>query len=738
MFTRNRNAPFILFMLFGLVLVWQPVRAQALLVQPLSDSLDDAIKAALGPNYRPMDFPTTQQAKLLAADKGDGDVFGYSVALSGDGNTALVGAYSEDDGEIANNGAAYVFIRSGSVWTQQAKLLAADKAGDDYFGASVSLSSDGNTALVGANGKDDNGIDSGAAYVFTRSGNIWTQQSKLLAADKAGDDYFGASVSLSSDGNTALIGASGEDDSGTANNGAVYIFTRNSGVWTQQDKLLAADKATEDFFGTSVSLSNDGNTILVGAFTKDDSGTANNGSAYIFTRVGSAWTQQAKILVADKADSDYFGWSVSLNGDGNTALIGANGKDANGIDSGTAYVFTRSGNIWTQQAKLLATDNATGDYFGYSVSLSSDGNTALIGANTESDSGTLYNGAVYIFTRISGIWMEQTKLLTADKAPGDKFGQAVSLNDDGSTALIGTPFKSDSGMIYNGAAYIFTDALPPTATSTPTNTPVPSRPDTIGVYKDGAFYLRNENSTGSEDILSYFGGDPGDLPTAGDWNGDGVDTIGVYRSSTGFFFLSDSSTSPTVSYTVLFGNPGDTPFAGRWTADMTHDGIGVYRNSSGILYQKKDLTTGFDDFFGIYGDPGDQGIAGDWDGNGFDSIGIYRPATTHWFLSNNSTPGGITFSDIDFDWSIGDNPAVIGDWDGDLDSTPGYLTATGNFVLHPNNAAVGTDNVFPFGPIDGKPISGKWIAPSRPPVSAVINTGRGGGNTGDTDSVGGD
>jgi len=217
-----------------------------------------------------------------------------------------------------------------------------------------------------------------------------------------------------------------------------------------------------------------------------------------------------------------------------------------------------------------------------------------------------------------------------------------------------------------------------------------------------------------------------DLPVAGDWNGDGVDTIGVYRSSSGFYFLSDSNTTPAVNYTVLFGNPGDTPFAGKWTADMTHDGLGVYRNSNGILYQKKDLTTGFSDYFAIFGNPGDQGVGGDWDGNGFDSVGIYRSADQKWYLSNNSTPSGITFSDIDFDWTIGGNTLVVGDWDGDGDSTVGYLTTTGVFVLHPNNATVGTDNVFPFGPTGSKPVAGKWIAPAKPPLGGVIGGGNGG------------
>jgi hypothetical protein len=272
----------------------------------------------------------------------------------------------------------------------------------------------------------------------------------------------------------------------------------------------------------------------------------------------------------------------------------------------------------------------------------------------------------------------------------------------------------------NTSTPTFTPSSTATNTPTPSNTPIPPRPDTVGVYNNGVFYLRNTNSTGAADIISVFGGDPSDLPVAGDWNGDGVDTIGVYRSSTGFYFLSDSNTTPTVNYTVLFGNPGDTPFTGKWTADMIGDGIGVYRNSNGILYQRKNVSTGFDDFFAVYGNPGDKGIAGDWDGNGFDSVGVYRPINQIWYLTNNSTPTGITFSDIDFVWDIGASLPVIGDWNGDGSSTVGYFTNAGAFDLHSTNASAGSDTTFAFGPSAGKPIAGKWIASSKPPLGGQV------------------
>ncbi len=282
----------------------------------------------------------------------------------------------------------------------------------------------------------------------------------------------------------------------------------------------------------------------------------------------------------------------------------------------------------------------------------------------------------------------------------------------------------------------FTPTATPSNTATFTLSPVPPRPDTIGVYKDGVFSLRNANNSGAPDITAPFGGDVSDLPVAGDWNGDGVDTIGIYRGSTGVYFLSDSNTTPVVSHSLVFGNPGDTPFAGKWTSGANHDGVGVYRNSNGILYQKDNLTTGFSDYFAIFGNPGDQGFGGDFNGNGFDSIGIYRSSNLTWYMTNNSQPSGITFSDIDFVWTIGTAHPVIGDWNGDTISTVGYFTSSGVFDLHSTNAAAGSDNVFPFGPTNSYPIAGKWVAASTPPVNSVFNNGYTGASNGNSENGG--
>ncbi len=392
----------------------------------------------------------TQEAKLTASDKAATDNFGWSVSLSGD--RALVGAHVSDPGGTSGAGAAYVFARaSDGTWTQEAKLTASDKAVDDQFGYSVSIS--GDRALVGAPLSDPGGTsNTGAAYVFTRaSDGTWTQEAKLTASDKAALDNFGGFVSVS--GDRALVGALGSDPGGTSSAGAAYVFTRASnGTWTEETKLTASDKAASDNFGVSVSLS--GDRALVGARRSDPGGTSNAGAAYVFTRASNGtWTEEAKLTASDKFASDNFGISVSLSGD--RALVGANtsnsGPDA---DTGSAYVFTRASNgTWTQEAKLMANDKAADDNFGYSVSLSGD--RALVGAPLSDPGGLSLAGAAYVFTRASnGTWTQEVKLTASDKAAGDHFGWPVSLS--GVRALVGARLSDPGGTTDAGSSYVYT------------------------------------------------------------------------------------------------------------------------------------------------------------------------------------------------------------------------------------------------------------------------------------------
>src|SRR5690606_32093664 len=243
---------------------------------------------------------------------------------------------------------------------QESQLLASDGAADDYFGISVSLS--GNRALIGAPYDDNNGIKSGSAYVFELQSGSWVETAKLTANDGAAMDNFGWSVSLS--GNRALIGARLDDDHGV-NSGSAYVFELQSGSWGETVKLTAADGATGDNFGLSVSLF--GDRALIGSIGDNDNGS-DSGSAYVFELQAGNWAEFTKLVASDGAAGDYFGVSVSLSGD--RASIGAWGDDDHGSKSGSAYVFDLNGVTWTETAKLTADDGAADDRFGLSVSLS--------------------------------------------------------------------------------------------------------------------------------------------------------------------------------------------------------------------------------------------------------------------------------------------------------------------------------------------------------------------------------
>jgi hypothetical protein len=416
-------------------------------------TVDDPCVALAGYNFgnarpseiHPSSWQEGEQDKLTASDGTAIDLFGFSVSVSGD--YAIVGAYL-DDANGSNSGSAYIFTPNDvncSQWDQQAKLLASDGNTDDYFGWSVSVS--GDYAIVGAYLDEDNGIYSGSAYIFKRDGTSWSQQVKLLASDGAAYNYFGESVSIS--GDYAIVGAYGDDDKGTGS-GSAYIFKRSGTSWSQQAKLLASDGAAFDYFGYSVSVS--GDYAIVGAYL-DDANGSNSGSAYIFKRDGISWSQQAKILASDGAADDYFGYSVSVNGD--YAIVGAYLDDANGSDSGSAYIFKLEGTTWTQQDKLTASDGAAGEYFGYSVSVSGD--YAIAGAKYDNDNGS-YSGSAYIFKRDGTSWSQQAKLLASDGAVGDYFGCSVSVS--GIYAIAGAYGDDDKGG-NSGSAYMFSKTLWP-------------------------------------------------------------------------------------------------------------------------------------------------------------------------------------------------------------------------------------------------------------------------------------
>ena len=381
-----------------------------------------------------------KQAKLTASDGTSADWFGRSVSVSGD--TALVGADGDDDNG-SFSGSAYVFTRSGTVWSEEDKLTASDAASGDRLGWSVSLFAD--TALVGANGDDDNGSDSGSAYVFTRAGTVWTEEAKLLPSDGLGGDEFGFSVSLS--GDTALVGAYRDDVQPLIDNGSAYVYTRVGTVWSEEDKLTASDGAVADRFGVSVSLS--GDTALIGAY-REDPALTDAGSAYVFTRAGTVWSEEAKLTASDPGSHDFFGWAVSLSGD--TAWVGAYQEDPPLADAGSAYVFTRVGTVWSDAVKRYADDTTSNANLGWSVSLSGD--TALVGAYRDDVRPLSDSGSAFVYTRSGTVWSQQARLTASDASSSDQFGHSVSISGD--TALIGSRWDDVTPFGNCGSAYVFT------------------------------------------------------------------------------------------------------------------------------------------------------------------------------------------------------------------------------------------------------------------------------------------
>lgn len=359
----------------------------------------------------------------------------FAYGVSIDGDTAVVGASN------AGAGAAYVFTRTAGVWTQQQILTADDGVAADGFGFSVSVSGDevivgAPYATVGTNGGE------GAAYVFTRTAGAWTQVKKLVPDDGTSNFNFGWSVAL--DGANAIISAPSAFVSGNVLQGKAYVFSAVGGVWAQGPTLLASDGSASASFGYSVAL--DGTTAVIGA----QGVSSYIGAAYVFDGTGGTWMQTGELVPDDGVAVEFFGISVSVSGP--TALVGAYNQRVNGHNGqGSAYVFGESGGVWSQQQKLIASDGAAGARFGLSVAL--EGDSALIGSYTATVGGNPQQGAAYVFSQSGGTWTETDKLVASDGASGDHFGNAVALS--ATTAMVGAFDVAVDTNTGAGATYLF-------------------------------------------------------------------------------------------------------------------------------------------------------------------------------------------------------------------------------------------------------------------------------------------
>lgn len=476
----------------------------------MTGTLDDAVGYVKASNAEGGYLsPGQQEAPAVIG----GDRFGSSVSLSNDGKTLAVSAPredssafgvngSQDDNTDLNSGAVYVFVRNNERWQQQVYLKADGPGRRCCLGGdavlpktSLSLSGDGNTLAVGA--YSYNFDEPGEVYVFTRSGEVWEQQASVEASfstDAEGDaivNGFGASVSLTLDGDTLVVGAPSEqsaatgvngnqNDSSVVNAGAAYVFERNNGEWQEQAYLKASNTGRLVEFGSSVVISADGSTIAVGALGESSIASGilvrpsseevmqefsnnNAGAAYVFAHNGGGWQQQAFIKSSNPEVDDRFGEAVTLSADGNILAVAASGDDN---FAGAVYVFTRNSGDWDQQEYLKAGNNglAPGAQFGSAISISADGSTLAIGASGEAgfsngingdqfavlprpgfgqSDGALSIGAAYVFTRSSNDWTQVAYVKGTNNTPdieniGIGFGESVSLSGDGQTLAVGT------------------------------------------------------------------------------------------------------------------------------------------------------------------------------------------------------------------------------------------------------------------------------------------------------------
>ena len=337
----------------------------------------------------------TLQATLVPSDAELVGRFGRDVAINTDGTYIIVGASNQDtDGEggEVDSGAAYVFTRTGTNWTEQQKLVASDAQEDDGFGLAIDINEDANIAVIASpneyGGAGDPKVLAGCVYVFTRSGSTWTEAARIQPSGLVAVDLFGNGVAISKDGNYIAIGAYG-DDTETSGAGAVYIYTGSGSSWTEQAKLTASDAASSAKFGWDVDLNGDGTYLAVGA--QGDS--SNRGKAYVFTRSASTWTEQDILTASDVAPSDYYGYSVAIDENGETLVVGTQRSEA-------VYVYDRSGSTWSESNIIVADDAGLNDYFGEDVDINDAGTFVIAGARLEDHTSTNGNanyGSVYLF-----------------------------------------------------------------------------------------------------------------------------------------------------------------------------------------------------------------------------------------------------------------------------------------------------------------------------------------------------
>lgn len=388
-----------------------------------------------------------QVTKISPSDGQRGDRF--SVIINVDNGTILSGSREDDIGRTGwDAGSAYIFDKIDGIWQETAKLIPQDGQAKDLFGDALAL--DGDIAVISAWKDDDQGTSSGSAYLFERIDNRWYETAKLLPQDGRAYDLFGISPAV--DGETVMVGSFQADIAGRERAGAVYVFEKVNGAWTEVTKLVASDPNTGDGFGRFIDI--DGDLAVIGAIEDDERGW-DAGAAYIFERQAGVWQEVAKLVAPDGGVQDYFGRQVRIQG--RTVMVGA----MNHQRRGAAYFFEQTGptsSQWQATAKLMARQGNRGDQFGRSITFFGD--VAFVGAPQDPDRGP-GAGAVYLFVRQAGVWQQAGKFQAPETTQGDQFGRHVFY--DGCDLVVAADYRDEPGQgIDVGAAYVY--ELTPAAT----------------------------------------------------------------------------------------------------------------------------------------------------------------------------------------------------------------------------------------------------------------------------------
>jgi hypothetical protein len=641
-----------------------------------SEFLALALISFLAGAAQPAHAQYIQQGQKLIGTNGSTDALqGFAVAVSADGNTALVGG-PDDNGQA---GAVWVYTRSGGAWSQQgSKLTVTDNISNARFGWAVALSADGNTALIG--GPSDNTTFGGAAWVFTRSGGVWSEQAKLTATDLA--RYFGDSVTqgwsvaLSADGNTALVGAPSDASLTGGPIGIAVVFTRAGGAWSEQQRIAGS---TNGMFnhggaqGTSVALSADGNTAAVGD-PGYNNGDPSDGAVWIITRSNGVWSQQGAGLIGTGGTSggSHQGQSVALSADGNTLLEGGPADGGGGAQAGAAWAFARSGSVWSQQSGKLFLPASTATLQGQSVALSANGNVGIVGAP---GSGP---GQVLVYARSGSTWSQQGGSLQGTGGDGNTAqGSWVALSGDGTTMLEGGDGFNNSA----GAAWFFRRSVNAHDFNDDGMSDIVWRDMSGNV----ASWLMNGATSTATAVL-------GAVPTAWsivgqrDFNGD-RDADLLWRDSAGntaIWFMSGTQ----ISSTVLLGN---TPIV--WsvvgTADFNGDGNGdiLWRDSSGNVGIWLMNGATISNAAGLGNVPGIWTVLGTGDFNGDGSADILwrdnQGNTAIWFMNGTTLASTAGIGNVPTSWSM----VNTGDFNGDGMSDIVWRDGTGDVAIWLMNGA---------------------------------------------------